>query len=56
LASLRPEILLEYTFCDMPLNPLGELVLTHDGYLEVSSLPGLGLTINDSLVQQLKIT
>ena len=56
LASLRQEIMLEYTFCDMPLNPLGELVLTHDGYLNVSSSPGLGMTINDSLVQQLKIT
>ena len=56
LASLDQEVLLEYTFCDMPQNPLGEAVLTQDGYLKVPTAPGLGIEINERLVQQLKIT
>jgi L-alanine-DL-glutamate epimerase-like enolase superfamily enzyme len=56
LAGMEEEIMLEYTFCDMPHNPLGDAVLTHNGHFTVPSTPGLGIEIDERMVQALKIT
>ncbi len=56
LAGMDEEIMLEYTFCDMPQNPLGDAVLTHHGQFTVPSTPGLGIEIDERMVQELKIT
>jgi L-alanine-DL-glutamate epimerase-like enolase superfamily enzyme len=55
LASMEQEIMLEYTFCDMPKNPLGDAVLTHQGQFQIPVKPGLGFEVDEGLVQELKI-
>jgi L-alanine-DL-glutamate epimerase-like enolase superfamily enzyme len=55
LSSINDEAWLEYTFCDMPVNPLGSSVLTHQGDFLISSKPGLGFDVDESIVKTLKI-
>jgi L-alanine-DL-glutamate epimerase-like enolase superfamily enzyme len=55
IAAQKEEIYLEYTFCQMDLNPLGESVLTQDGFFKISSQPGLGLKVDMDIVQQLLV-
>lgn len=55
LASMDEEIMLEYTFCDMPINPLGDAVLTQNGHFLIPAKPGLGIDIDESVVRELKI-
>lgn len=56
IAAQAEDIFLEYTFCQMDLNPLGKSVLTEDGFFLISSEPGLGLALDMNIVQQLLVS
>ena len=56
IAAQKEDIYLEYTFCQMDLNPLGKSVLTQDGFFNISSQPGLGLDVDMNIVQQLLVS
>jgi L-alanine-DL-glutamate epimerase-like enolase superfamily enzyme len=56
IAAQAQEIFLEYTFCQMDLNPLGQAILTQEGFFPISSEPGLGLTIDMDIVQQILVS
>jgi L-alanine-DL-glutamate epimerase-like enolase superfamily enzyme len=52
LAALQEEIELEYCYCTIDLNPLGDAVLAANGRLAVPAGPGLGRDPDMSLVEK----
>lgn len=56
IAAQKENIYLEYTFCQMDVNPLGPAVLTQDGYFKIPDQPGLGIQIDMQIVEQLTVT
>lgn len=55
LAALPEEAPLEYCYCTIPDNPLGDAVLARQGRLELPAGPGLGRDPDPALVERCRV-
>jgi L-alanine-DL-glutamate epimerase-like enolase superfamily enzyme len=55
IAAMPGEELCEHRFCDLGANPLGDAVIAVEGRLPVPRAPGLGITVDPSVVEKYRI-
>jgi len=55
VAAMPGEELCEHRFCDLGANPLGDAVIAVNGRLPVPQTPGLGITVDPSVVEKYRV-
>ncbi len=52
VAAMEEDIFCEHRYCDLGANPLGDAVLQRDGFLAVPQGPGLGIEVDEALLER----
>jgi D-galactarolactone cycloisomerase len=52
IAGMGGDMLCEHRFCDLEASPLGDAVVAREGQLAVPDAPGLGFTVDESVVRE----
>jgi L-alanine-DL-glutamate epimerase-like enolase superfamily enzyme len=52
ITALGGDVLCEHRFCDLEASPLGDAVVARDGQLAVPNGPGLGFTVDESVLRK----
>ena len=45
----------EFYFCDLGASPMGDAISSEDGFMTVSQGPGLGVDVNERVIEQYRI-
>jgi D-galactarolactone cycloisomerase len=54
VAAMEEDIFCEHRYGDLGTNPLGEAVIQHDGFLTVPQGPGLGIEVDEALLERFR--
>jgi D-galactarolactone cycloisomerase len=52
VAAMEEDIFCEHRYCDLGANPLGDALLQHNGFLAVPQGPGLGIEVDEALLER----
>jgi L-alanine-DL-glutamate epimerase-like enolase superfamily enzyme len=52
IAAMPQEVPCEHRFCDLEASPLGDAVVAQNGRLRVPDAPGLGFTVDESVLEK----
>jgi len=54
IAAMPEEIICEHRFCELGENPIGQAVISKNGYLNLTDKPGLGFDIDLDVIQKFR--
>ncbi len=55
VAAMNDDTLCEHRFCDLGANPLGDAVVAHDGTLPLPQGPGLGISVDETVIAKFRV-
>ena len=55
IAAMDGDVLCERFYCDLAASPLGDAVIAEDGYMRVPDGPGLGVDIDERMIERYRI-
>jgi L-alanine-DL-glutamate epimerase-like enolase superfamily enzyme len=55
IAAQREDICAEFFFADLETSPLGDVIYPRDGFFDVPQAPGLGIEVDEKLLQRYRV-